>query len=207
MHPILNFVDTAYVEAKNLLPLLEDYVNPRAFLSRLVKTGELIRLKNGFYVVAEKIKKEPVPYPQIANLLYGPSYLSFEWALSFYGLIPEGVYVITSTSTVKSKSYKTPIGTFDYHSLSQDRYAIGIDQQTNAAGNFLIATPEKALADLVHAKTRDVETAKEMLVDLIEARRIDEENLKQFNKTHLWDIAESYRSQPVHLLVNALGLL
>ena len=207
MHPILNFVDTAYVEAKNLLPLLEDYVNPRAFLSRLVKTGELIRLKNGFYVVAEKIKKEPVPYPQIANLLYGPSYLSFEWALSFYGLIPEGVYVITSTSMVKSKSYQTPLGTFDYHSLSQDRYAIGIDQQANAAGNFLIATPEKALADLVHAKTRDVETAKEMLVDLIEARRIDEENLKQFNKTHLWDIAESYRSQPVHLLVNALGLL
>lgn len=207
MHPILNFAETAYIQAQNLMPLLADHAKPRDFISRLVKKGELIRLKNGFFVIAEKIKKVPVPYNQIANLLYGPSYLSFEWALSYYGMIPEGVYVVTSTSATKSKSYTTPLGTFDYHYLSHNRYAIGIDQKENFAGRFLIATPEKALADLIHFKSRNLETTQDMLIDLIEARRIEEETLKNLNKNLLLDIESRYRSKAVTQLVNALGLL
>ncbi|MCB1148794.1 MAG: hypothetical protein KDK48_01395, partial [Chlamydiia bacterium] len=98
MHPILKFSRTAYVEAQQLMPLLMDYKNPRDFISRLVKEGELIRLKNGFFVITDKIKESQAPYEQIANLLYGPSYLSLEWALAYYGMIPEGVYVVTSVS-------------------------------------------------------------------------------------------------------------
>jgi predicted transcriptional regulator of viral defense system len=139
MHPILDFAETAYIEAQNLMPLLSEYTNPRDFISRLVKKGDLIRLKNGFFVIADKIKKSPVPYAQIANLLYGPSYISFEWALSYYGMIPEGVYVITNAAATKSKSYRTPLGTFDYHFLSHARYAIGIDQKENFAGRSLKA--------------------------------------------------------------------
>jgi hypothetical protein len=206
MHQILNFAETAYIEAQNLLPLLSDYTNPHDFLSRLVKKGELIRLKNGFFVIAEKIKKSPVPYEQISNLLYGPSYLSFEWALSYYGMIPEGVYVITSASATKSKNFKTPLGTFTYTYLSHSRFAIGIDQKENPAGKFLIATPEKALADLVHLKAKNLEP-KDLLVDLIEGRRIDKDVLKDLNKSHLLEIAESYRSQTIRNLTDALGLL
>lgn len=207
MHPILHFAETAYIETQHLMPLLSDYANPHDFITRLVKKGDLIRLKNGFFVIAEKIKKSPVPYNQIGNLLYGPSYLSFEWALSYYGMIPEGVYVVTSASSTKSKSYTTPLGTFDYHYLSHHRYAIGLDQQKNFAGNFLIATPEKALADLIHFKSRNLETSKDMLTDLVEARRIEENVLKTLDKNHLLEIAEKYRSKPVRQLVNALGLL
>jgi predicted transcriptional regulator of viral defense system len=206
MHQILSFAQTSYIETQNILPLLAEYTNPRACISRLVKKGELIRLKNGFFVIAEKIKNIPVPYEQIGNLLYGPSYISFEWALSHYGMIPEGVYVVTSASASKSKSYKTPLGTFEYISLSHSRYAIGIDQKENSAGKFLIATPEKALADLVHLKSKKL-NAKDLLVDLIEARRIDEDNLKNLNKKHMSEIAENYRSKAVMKLVNALGML
>lgn len=206
MHPLLRFAKTAYIEAQNLLPLLSDYTNPREFISKLVKKGELIRLKNGFFVIAEKIVNDPVPYAQIGNLLYGPSYISFEWALSYYGMIPEGVYVVTSASATKSKQFKTPLGTFDYISLSHSRYAVGIDQKENFAGRFLIATPEKALADLVHLKSKKL-TSKDLLVDLIEGRRIDEDNLKRLNKKHLLEIAENYHSQTVTDLTNALGLL
>ncbi len=207
MHPILSFAETTYIEAQNLMPLLSDYTNPRDFISRLVKRGDLIRLKNGFFVIAEKIKKSPVPYAQISNLLYGPSYLSFEWALSYYGMIPEGVRVMTSATSAKSKSFNTPLGTFDYCSLSHARYAIGIDQKEDFGGRFLIATPEKALADLIHFKSKGLETSKDMLIDLIEARRIDEDELKKLNKNHLLEIAESYHSQAVTQLVNTLGLL
>ncbi|MBA3284143.1 MAG: hypothetical protein H0U27_03655 [Nitrosopumilus sp.] len=206
MHPILRFAKMAYVESKNLKPLLDTYTNPDDFLSRLVKAGELIRLKNGFFLIAEKIEENPVPYEQIANLLHGPSYLSFEWALSYYGMIPEGVYVISSACANKSKIFKTPIGTFEYIYLSQYRYAIGIEQKENKTGRFLIASPEKALADLIHLKSKKIEV-KDLLIDLIESRRIDEDDLKSLNLRHLLDIAENYRSKSVMNLINALRKL
>ena len=206
MHPVLRNFQTAYVETQNLLPFLSDYTNPRDLISRMVKNGELIRLKNGFFVIAEKIKDSPAPFEQIGNLLYGPSYVSLEWALSHYGMIPEGVYVVTSVTTSQSKNYSTPIGTFDYTYLSQSRYAIGIDQQENSAGRYLIATPEKALADLIHFKSRNLKKS-DLLIDLIEGRRIDEDVLKGLNKKHMQEIADRYRSRSVHELSSALGLL
>lgn len=206
MHALLRFAKTAYIQTQNLKPLLGDYTNPDDLISRLVKSGELIRLKNGFFLIAEKIRESRVPYEQVANLLYGPSYLSFEWALSFYNMIPEGVYVVTSASAGKSKSFSTPVGTFDYIHLSHHRYAIGIDQKETTAGRFLIATPEKALADLVHTKSKGLQGS-DLLIDLIEARRIDEDLLKNLNKKHLLEIANSYRSRSVINLINILGLL
>jgi predicted transcriptional regulator of viral defense system len=206
MHPILCFAKTAYITTQNLKPLLSSYTNPDDFIARMVKSGELIRLKNGFFLISEKIQDSPVPYEQIANLLYGPSYISFEWALSFYKMIPEGVYVPTSASVGRSKIFNTPLGSFDYMQLSHHRYAIGIDQKENTAGRFLIATPEKALADLIHLKSRHLE-GRDLLVDLIESRRIDEEQLKQLDKKHLSEIANRYRSKSITNLVNVLGLL
>ncbi|MBI5346053.1 MAG: hypothetical protein HZB76_02800 [Chlamydiae bacterium] len=206
MHPILRFSKTAYVKSQNLKPLLGNYTNLDDFISRLVKSGELIRLKNGFFLIAEKIEDSPVPFEKIANLLYGPSYISFEWALSFYNMIPEGVYVVTSASSNKSKIFTTPVGTFDYFYLSHHRYSIGIDQKENEAGRYLIATPEKALADLIHFKSKNLEP-KDLLVDLIEARRIDEDNLKNLNKKDLLKIADNYRSKAVKNLVYVLGML
>lgn len=206
MHSILRFAETAYIESQNLRPLLRDYTNPDDFISRLVKSKELIRLKNGFFLIAEKVEKAPVPYEQIANLLHGPSYISFEWALSYYKMIPEGVYVVTSTSATRTKSYSTPVGTFDYQFLNHRRYAIGIDQQENSAGRFLIATPEKALVDLLHQKSPQLE-GKDLLDDLLEARRIDESVLKQLDKKHLGEIADQYGSKVVVSLLNLLGRL
>lgn len=206
MHKILRFAKTAYVESQTLKPLLRDYNNPDDFISRLVKAGELIRLKNGFFLIAEKIEGLAVPYDQIANLLYGPSYLSFEWALSYYQMIPEGVYVVTSASATKSKIFQTPVGTFDYIYLSHPRYSIGIDQKENGAGRFLIATPEKALADLIHFKSREL-VGKDMLDDLLESRRMDENLLKKLNKQHLLEIAERYRSKAIMNLIHVLGIL
>lgn len=206
MHPILKKFQTAYVEAQCLLPLLSVYANPRDFLARLVKKGDLIRLKNGFFLIAEKVENSPVPFEQIGNLLYGPSYISLEWALSFYGFIPEGVYVVTSVTICQSKTFETPVGSFHYTFLNQRRYQVGLDQRENGAGKYLIATPEKALADLVHFKSKHLKK-EDLLIDLIEGRRIEEENLKNLNQEHLIEIATHYRSQAVHELVKAVKSL
>ncbi|MFS8562842.1 MAG: hypothetical protein LVR00_00285 [Rhabdochlamydiaceae bacterium] len=119
----------------------------------MVKNKELIRLKNGFYLIADKITQGThtiIPYEQVANLLYGPSYVSLEWALSFYGMIPERVHLVSSMTLGRNKEYHTPVGDFAYYSLSQDSYDIGITQKTSSdfASGFLMATPEKALADI-----------------------------------------------------------
>lgn len=206
MSSILRTFSTPYIESQNLIPLLHEYKNPDDVIARLVKKGELIRLKNGFFLIAEKVANSPLPFEQIANLLYGPSYLSLEWALSYYGMIPEGVYVVTSVSAGKAKTFKTPVGTFEYVSLSHNRYSIGIDQLENSAGRFLIATPEKALADLVHLKSKNL-SSDDLLIDLIEARRIDEDRLRNLNVKLLLEIDERYRSRAVRQLIKAIGSL
>ena len=90
--------------------------------------------------------------------------------------------------------------------MNHNRYAIGIDQKENASGRFLIATPEKALVDLIHQKSKKLKGA-DLLADLIEARRIDEDILKSLDKKLLLEIGENYRSETVTNLINVLGLL
>lgn len=206
MISVLRFAKTSYVTSQNIKPLISNYSNPDDFISRLVKSGELIRLKNGFFIISEKIQDKPIPYEQVANLLYGPSYISLEWALSYYKMIPEGVYVMTSVCTNKSNTFTTPIGTFDYFYLNHKRYSIGIDQKENSNGRFLIATPEKSLADLVHFKCKKIDK-EDLLLDLIESRRINEDILKSLNKKHLQEISNIYQSKAVTNLINILGIL
>ena len=109
MHPALRFCKLPYIDSEALLPLLRDYTNPNDFLSRLVKRGELIRLKNGFYLISELIENQPIPFEQIGNQLYGPSYISLEWALSYYELIPEGVYTVTNVSFLRQRAGKPAV--------------------------------------------------------------------------------------------------
>lgn len=196
----LSLFQTAYLDSHQIKPLIADYANPDDLLSRWVKSGVLIRLKKGFYLIKEKIEKQAVPYEQIANLLYGPSYVSYEWALSYYGFIPEGVYVVTCATPKKARRFKTPIGLFDYTFQNIDRYSIGITQGENSAGRFLIATPEKALADLVYQKSRHL-NINELTKDLLEGRRIDEHSLRSLNGALLKEIAAQYHTKSVANLV------
>jgi len=194
-----------------LLNLLGDYRKPREYISRMVKNEELIRLKNGFYLITDKITQgasQVIPYEQVANMLYGPSYVSLEWALSFYGMIPERVHTITSMALGRNKEFHTPVGDFTYHRLSSNSYSIGIVQKKTPdfVGGFLMACPEKALADLVFktCKNLDKDQLKE---ELLESKRIDRECFHQLDKELLVEIAKSYRAKSVSLLVDLVGVL
>src|SRR5438105_4410643 len=132
MRDRLRLIEIPYVDAQTLLSLFADYRKPRECISRMVKNGELIRLKNGFYLITDRIKQGPntvIPYEQVANMLYGPSYVSLEWALSFYGMIPERVHTVTSVTLGRNKEYHTPVGDFIYYKLSPESYSIGITQK------------------------------------------------------------------------------
>lgn len=211
MKAILKLIKTPYIDAQTLLCLLADYRKPRECILRMVKNGELIRLKNGFYLIADKINQgtdRVIPYEQVANLLYGPSYVSLEWALSFYGMIPEGVKTVTSMALGRNKEYVTPVGDFSYHSLSSERYAIGITQKEapGFVGGFLMASPEKALSDLVFKTCAGLDK-NELRQELLESKRIDEECFHQLDKKLLEEIAQAYRAKTVNYLLDLVGVI
>ena len=85
---------------------LQGYRYPRNVIHRLLKTGKIIRIKKGLYVFGESYRRGPVSRTLLANLIYGPSYVSREYALGFYGLIPERVEEVTSMTTKKNKEFE-----------------------------------------------------------------------------------------------------
>jgi predicted transcriptional regulator of viral defense system len=211
MRNILKSIETPYIDAQTLLGLLTDYKAPRERISYMVKTGELIRLKNGFYLITDKIRQGQntiIPYEQVANLLYGPSYVSLEWALSFYGMIPERVHRITSMTLGRDKKYNTPVGDFVYYRLNPDCYSIGVTQKqsNDFIGGFLMASPEKALSDLVFKTCRGLDKD-QLRVDLLQSKRIDPDCFHTLDKVLLAEIAKSYSAKIVKYLVDLVGVL
>ncbi len=211
MRDILRHIETPYIDAQTLLSLLGDYRKPRECILRMVKNQELIRLKNGFYLIADKIRQgsnQVIPFEQVANLLYGPSYVSLEWALSFYGMIPERVHTVTSMTLGRNKEYHTPIGDFVYYKLSPDSYSIGITQKkaSDFVGGFLMASPEKALADLVFKSCKGLDKD-QLKQELLESKRMDRDSFHQLNKTLLVEIAKSYQAKSVNYLVDLVGVI
>ena len=128
---------------------LGNYKSPRQKIIELEKQGVIIRLKRGMYVVSPQITKKTVSTELIANHLYGPSYVSMESALRFYGLIPERVFNTTSMTLKRSRTFKNQFGQFNYILCPAKYYSIGISQIIQEDYAFLIASPEKALCDLI----------------------------------------------------------
>lgn len=118
-------------------------------ISSLEDEGKIIRLKRGLYVASPEFSDKRLSINLIANHLYGPSYVSCQSALAYYGLIPERVYGVTSMTMKHSRKFTNSLGTFDYIRCEQDVFAIGLDMQRESDVSFVIATPEKALCDLI----------------------------------------------------------
>lgn len=138
------------VDISVLRSLFSSYRFPNDKIQSLEDEGKLIRLKKGMYVVSPDVSGELLSVELIANHLYGPSYVSMESALRYYGLIPETVFTVRSATTNRSKKFENSIATFQYVSVKEDYYSVGINQKTvDKKYTFLIASPEKALCDLI----------------------------------------------------------
>jgi hypothetical protein len=180
-------------------------VNVNEKISKMVKRGELLRLKRGVYVWGELYRERPVDRIAAANRLLSPSYVSFEYALAYHGLIPERVYDITSATTKPAKSFETPLGRFSYRTVPMQAYALG--QQwlyDEREGGRLIATPEKALCDTLRAKRGLASLSRQKLkAFLVEDLRIEPETLVELDAEAIHTIASAYRSK----LLRELGAL
>lgn len=115
----------------------------------LEAAGKIIRLKKGLYVVDPKVSRVALSTEIIANHLYAPSYVSMQTALRYYGLIPEAVYTTQSMTLKHTRSFDTPLGRYEYKMISREAFPIGITSVNKKNYAFLMATPEKALCDLI----------------------------------------------------------
>ena len=137
------------VDVAALETVFSSYNFPQKKITTLEQTGKLIRLKRGLYVVAPGVSGRILSEELIANHLYGASYVSMETALRYYGLIPENVYTVTSMTLKLTKYYENSVGKFEYIHCAKNYYSIGIRQVTHEDYAFQLASPEKALCDLI----------------------------------------------------------
>jgi predicted transcriptional regulator of viral defense system len=166
------------VDYSFLMDRLGAYASPRDKITQLLRRGSLVRVKKGLYIFGEVLSQEPYSHEVLANLIYGPSYISLEYALSYYGLIPEGVTELTCVTPKRDKYFRTPVGRFSYRYLHLKKYAIGIEQHEALEHSpYLIASPEKALVDLLLLRSPTLNGVEEMQEHLTENLRIDPEDL------------------------------
>ena len=114
-----------------------------------VKSGELIRLKRNLFIINKELTGKETDARLCANHIYGPSYVSFQWALRHYGMIPEQVFLMTSATTKRTRSFETPLGNFSYVQVPASYFPIGVECREEQGVSFLMATREKALCDTI----------------------------------------------------------
>jgi len=160
-----------------------DPANVRRQLSRLVASGRLIQLRRGLYALAPPFQKvRPHPF-LIANRMVRASYVSRQSALEYYGLIPEHVPVVTSATTSRPWRRETPLGTFEYRHIKPDFFHGYRTVELTEGQAALVATPEKALLDLLY-----LQPASDSLEYLAELRL---ESLEGLDLNELRRLAES----------------
>ena len=193
-----------------LLPYLKNYKRPHDKIHELVKKGELTAIKNGLFVPGPKLKMIQPAAMLLANHILGPSYVSLETALSYWGLIPERVYETSSATIKRSRRYKTPAGRFTYHHLPLPYYAFDIQSvQLTPRQTVLIASREKAVCDkIILTSGLRFRSTRQALDFLIEDMRMDEEALKQLStsKIKTW-ITDSPKAASIQQLIKAIHSL
>lgn len=175
---------------------LQKYSNQNTKISREVKNGKLIKIINGLYETDPNVNGY-----LLAGSIYGPSYLSFDYALAFYGLIPEKVTAFTSATCEKKKkkSYSNKFGMFLYRDVPTIVYPLGIKIIKEGDYYYQIATPEKALCDKLYT-LKPIKNMQELENVLFNDLRID---MDEFNKLNLNDIevlSKYYHCTNVELL-------
>lgn len=183
-----------------LMEELDTYRAPANKLSRMVNENLYIPVVKGLYET-----EKTVPGYFLAGSIYGPSYLSFDFVLSYYGLIPEAVYVFTSATFEKrrAKKYTTPFGIFTYRDVPSEAYPLGIRLEKVGDYFYQIAIPEKALCDKLYSVS-PVRNKKELQSLIFDDLRVDEAEFAKLNKADLLELCDLYHATNLKMLKKLL---
>ncbi len=179
-----------------LVQKYKNYVDAKGKIRRLVEKGELIPIVRGLY------EDDPNAEPSyLAQWIYSPSYLSFDYALYVYDLIPEASYAYTSATfgKRKKKTYNTAFGLYTYQDIPRNVYPYGILGKTDLNYSYQIAACEKALCDKLYT-IKPVKNMKEFRYLLFEDLRIDEEDFWSLKMEDILFLAPLYNSTNLDFL-------
>jgi predicted transcriptional regulator of viral defense system len=204
---IRNRIEREEFDYQTLLSALGDYASPRDRITALMRSGAIIRVKKGLYVFGDGYRRKPYCRELLANLIYGPSMVSLETALAYHGLIPERTEAMTSVTAGRARRFETPIGLFVYRPTPC--CSIGVEQAGGEGAQFLIACPERALADRIRGERGgEVRTQKEMARYLFENLRIEEDRVRGMDADLMADLSVALKSRKVQVcaaLIQAWG--
>lgn len=183
-----------------LMERFSGYSDPAGKILRMKKNGELLPLTRGIYETDSN-----APGYCLAGAIYGPSYLSFDFALALYGLIPEAVFTFTSAAfeKKKAKKYENHFGRYSYRDVPAQAYPFGIEIREESGYVYQIAGPEKALCDKLYtmppaASQRDIERM------LFEDLRIDKTEFEKLDFNGILQIGEKYHCSNLKYLMKYL---
>lgn len=166
-------------------------------VTRSLKSKDLLKLKRGLYLFSQKLRRGSISKFLIANKLYGPSYISFESALSYHALIPEAVYSITSACFQrKNKTFTNQLGNFSYDYIPCESFFMGVVNKKEDNG-ILIATGLKALFDLIYIRRKNYNSMVELTNDLRIEESVLLKEVSQYSVSEIENLAKSYKKKNV----------
>ena len=188
------------ISSDQLLYENRKYAVPQARIQGMVKRGELIPLKRGLFET-----DSAAPGFLMANAILGPSYISFEYALSYHSMIPERVVTYTSATfgQNKKKEYSNLFGTFTYRDIPQDVFPYYYTRELSDYRPYLIASREKALCDQLYIAP-PIRGIRDFTEYLFDGLRLDEEIFEELDLKRIKKVAPLYHKTNLEQLVRLI---
>lgn len=191
----LRTADRPYITDSELRLLLSGSADSRySKVKRLIAQNKLLHIRKGLYCLTEELGYLKKPHPfELAQFIYSPSYISFESALMFHGLIPEVAFTTTSACIKRSKTFPTPLGVFSYLHLPVANFYTEVEIVEDNNYRFFVAKPWKAICDYVFVYKKDWIN----LDPLLKSLRIHREELPSLNDNEIHTLSEYYHSKRI----------
>jgi len=157
-------------------------------VKRMLERGELKRVKRGLYLFGDSYRRSDVSPFYLSNLVYGPSYVSLESALSYYQLIPEAAQSVTAVTPVRTYRLRTTVSHFLYRKIPSKAFRHDVCIERSGNNEFLIGTREKSLLDKLYLDCK----ADDPYGYALRSLRIDQEDLLALNLERMQELAASY---------------
>ena len=186
------------LKTRNLIMFeLREYASPKAKLTQMIKSGEVIQICRGVYCTSKDD-----PHLPIASMIQSPSYISFETALSYYQLIPERTHTIMSAGfrLNKEKYFDTPFGRYSFCYVPEAVFPWALSPEEEQGYGFRLATKEKALCDTLY-KIRGIKSRKAIEELLVEDLRMEKDEILSLDWSAIRELVPFYHSTTLQFLL------
>lgn len=191
-----------YLTGVELEHLIDGSHNSRySKVKRMLAQKKLLHIRRGLYCITQELGylKKPSSF-ELAQYIYGPSFISLESALSYHHLIPEAVYTTTSVTCKRSKEFETPLGVFSFRSVPLEDLFTEVILMQESEQQFFIAKPWRAICDYIFCYRLDWDS----LHPLMSSLRIEIKNLPAFRKEEIQLLDEYYHHSRMSRFLRAI---